>query len=331
MSDKRNRRQFLGAIGSMGALTITGTAAAQRRSHGSQSKEQPAGVGSVDNEQGLPIAAQGESTHTFVPDGDYVVHRHRFESRDLAERYGDPVVVFEPERLPKERVPENLRDGGRTQVDAERVIGTFREHANAEDTILEEETEVQRVSGQHHLDDDIPLYHYESADATGERKAPINVAWDVSSVDDAQDHYYDDCNWIRNPIQPDIKRYIVTDDGIKSNDGRIQLSLAVETLHNIINPYYPPLPTDGWKQVDIRVYNFGDDPYPVVGQAHIDPADHNQDCKYLGIGCKDWKFNTARDTAIACWESESGNYSYTHSLSYEKDFDTHDGQIGLMY
>lgn len=333
MSDRRNRRQFLSAIGSMGALSITGTVAAQRRSHGSHSKGQPVGVGSVDNEQGLPIAAQGKSTHTFVPDGDYVVHRHRFESRDLAERYGDPVFEFEPERIERERLPSDLQDGSRITVEDERVIGTIAEQANSEDKIWNESSGDRQVSAQHHLDDRIPLHHYEEeSDAQNrvDRKAPINVVWTVSSASEAQDHYYDDCNWTRNPIQPDNDRYIIYDNETQSHDLRIQKTLTSGDDGWVFIEGVP-IPLDVYEQIDIRVYNIGDSSYPVIGQAHIDPWDHNQDCAKLGIGCRDWHFNAARDAAVSCWESESGNWGYTHSLAYEKDYDTHDGKIGIMY
>ncbi|WP_372479980.1 hypothetical protein ACAH01_01235 [Halomicrobium sp. HM KBTZ05] len=279
----------------------------------------------MDNEQQLPIVASGTSTHTFEPDGEQIIHRHRFESDALAERYGDPVIEFEPERLPRERVPDSLQDGGKTSVTATRVIGTFEEHRTAEKEIWDASSDT--VSAQHHLDDEIPLYHYESADTSGERKAPINVAWDVSTASDAEDHYADECNWVSAP-QPDVKRYIVTDDGVKSNDTRIQKTLGGDDII-WLGPI--PIPTDIYEQIDIRVYNYGEEPYPVLGQAHIDPWDHNQDCKFTGVGCQDWQFNAARTATKDCWTDGQEHSSWIHSLDYsEQDFDTHDGKIALL-
>lgn len=320
MSRKLDRRGFLAALGSTGALATAGTAAASRRSHGDRDGSRRTGVSAVDNEQGLPITARGQSTHTYVPDGDAIVHRHQFESRDLAERYGDPVVKFGPESLPREQVAPDLRDGGRVTADAERVIGTFEEHANSEEMVQKEATSGRRVSAQDHLND-LPLAHYESKSEArsgdkAERKAPINVAWTLDSAQDVQDVYYDELGWGDFPPQPPGARYIIHDGNVKSTDKRIRKSIDGGL--------------DSYEQYDIRAYNI-DDHYSVLGQAHIDPPDHNQDCKYLDRGCEPWEFNDARDTALGDWEDGSENWGYRHSLGYEKDYDTFDGKVAIMY
>lgn len=329
MTDRKTRRQFLSGIGSMSSLAIVGNAAADRRDHSDRSHNQPMGTGSVDNEQGLPIAAQGKTTHTFVPDGDSVIHRRQFESHDLVERYGDPVVVFEPKRFKRERVPAKVRDGGTMTTQDVRVIGTFAEHSNAEDKIRQKSG--FKVVAQDHLNH-LPLHHYEKEDLEkrndeiikGERKAPINVAWTADSAQDVQDYYYEENDWGDTPPQPNNKRHIVYDGEIKSHDKRIQKSIASgdEDVAGI--------PTDSFEQIDIRAYNI-DDHYSVIGQAHIDPPDHNLDCKYLNRGCEPWYFTAARDVAVNNWNEGSSNWGYRHSLDYGKSYDTFDGKVGIMY
>lgn len=334
-----SRRTFVSVIGGSAALGFSGTAGARSRDRDRHRDNQqtPPGTSGTGNDEELPISARGEGTHVFKPAGDVIVHEHTFESEDLKERYGDPVIELEPERIPRELAPDELKDGGTTtrRTDESHVVGTIHEHKVSEQKIREEAREESGVSAQDHYADELPLYHYESSsdaeDARDDsdkqkqlRKAPINLAWENDEVDSAEwvkNHYEDDCNWNQYLPLPEKSRYI-------NFDGRV-----VETDEHIMDRL-DPMPFEAYDdavQAHIRTYEIDHDRFSVVGQAHIDPPDHNQICRYTGVLCNSWYFDTARDTAKDCWLDEGGRSAQTHSMNTSSEWDTHDGMMAFLW
>lgn len=78
------------------------------------------------------------------------------------------------------------------------------------------------------------------------------------------------------------------------------------------------------KQWHIRLYDLNnhlnENEYPVIGQAHKDPYDHNK------IGNQPWKFDTAREE-VTNGLTETGVAVEKEDVGNGASFDTSDGHV----
>jgi hypothetical protein len=302
MSEDNTRRQVLRGIGSAIAVGGFGSTAASGRDGGE-----------------LPITVDGRREHEYRPTTDGYAHTERFVSEAMERKYGVRVLEYDRPTVPERHAPDEVRNNEAPTVQRFRdtaTVGQFREFVRAEQQVL---TQVAGYDG--------PLYHY-AADVDnpdpsdlGEKKAPINVVWnkdlagELGSAYDSQDvktYMESTVGWDQWDGFPSGDRYIVYPADFQPSgvvrlvdaDVRDEISLS--------------------KQWHVRLYNLNshtsEDEYPVIGQAHKDPYDHNK------FGSQPWKFDSARQkvtdgltsTGISVEEETVGNGS---------QFDTADGNV----
>lgn len=305
-----NRRTFIKGISSAIALGFTGVASADDQSEG---VVEPLGTGGVDNENKLPIYAEGHSIHKYKAENeDTYTYSRKFVSDDLSERYGNPIVEFEAIEVPAKYLSEEIQKKkvSTIKVDDKQVIGTAEEHNNAE-TVIKQKQRSGEVSVQTHLTDDLPLYHYASssdAEDKQSRKAPINIGWeDGGSAESVKTILEEECNWSQYDWLPEEPRYI--------NDNGTVKSTAEHVMDRI----------QFTKQWHVRLYNIHHPTYDVVGQVHKDPLNHNQ-----GITIDDWNFDDAREQIVDDWTSKFPRSIYRALLNNGSDWDSHNGRIALL-
>lgn len=318
----QNRRTFLkhtaGALTALGLATQTTAASA--------GDEPPApGTATVDNEQNQPINAEGVLTAVWerIDDETFEVQT-RFKSDELEERYGIPVLVYEPDRYHAKAVSEEIRDGEqrRFQTRTTQVIGTAAEHAAAERKILREADPASQISvasaEQPDWENDVPLYHYktaEKAENMQSRKAPINVVFDWCNADivaeDMKDGEYGG-KWIQQLGLPKNPRYINVDGDVQSTDRHAMNSTGICPM----------------QQYHMRLYDLSFENAHVAGQAHKDPCTHNQVPPKGPFAFKDARGN------VVDWWSGSETPVQTEVVDVgnnDPNWDTHDGKIGYIY
>lgn len=318
----RNRRTFLkhtaSALTALGLATQTTTASA--------GGEPPApGTATVDNEQNQPINAEGVLTAVWerIDDETFEVQT-RFKSTDLEERYGIPVLVYEPDQYYARTLPEEIRDGEqrRFQKRTTQVIGTTAEHAAAERKILRKADPASQISvasaEQPDWENDVPLYHYktaEKAENMQSRKAPINVVFDWCSSEVVANDMKNGVHggkWIQQLPLPKTNRYINDSGNVKSQNAHVMNSVGA-------------CPST---QFHMRLYDIGFQNAHAVGQAHKDPCNHNQ-----GITIDEWKFALSRGNVVDWWSGYSTPVSteVVDVGNNDPNWDTHDGKIGYIY
>ena len=316
------KRQLLKSIGASIFVADAGTAAGKRESTPERPSpdERPVGTAGAGNDEGLPVYAAGKMIHEYERDGEEFVRRKTFESPALRERYGDPVIEYEPERYHERLLSDAVREGRRTRFTGRtrRVIGTAEEHDVAEQRIWRQARE-ESVSGSVELDDKIPLYHYESAsDAASQydRKAPINVSWDWESASDVETRMENGVGsgdpWVQSLPLPEEPRYVNDDGTVRSTAAHVMDSIGF------------CWPT----QYHIRLYDVDADGVEAVGQAHRDPCNHNQ-----GIKIDDWEFDETRWEVEDWWKYTGYRFNTTSDWVGNTDpaWDTHAGFVTHVY
>lgn len=328
------RRSFLKGIGASALFGEFGTAAAS-----DDATPHPHGTGGPGNDDELPVYAQGVLTVEYqrnIRDGNYIIEK-KFESRDLEERYGDPVFTYEPRHVDEEGVPEEVKEGRKRKykIRTHRVIGTPDEHFVSETEIWERNVEELRTHSRlPDLEDKVPLYHYKSEDKAEtewrwDRGAPINVAWedmDSSDIrDDMQDGRGGAEEWSRSRRasllgdEYTVDQYINDDGTVKSTDEHV--------IEHIPDWYCP----SGTKQWHVRLYDVDASGVAAIGQAHRDPCDHTKvpiaysDKFYLDNARKAvtrWWLYAASDISIGAERIDVDN---THD-----EFSTHSGEISFI-
>ncbi|WP_238593333.1 hypothetical protein [Natronobacterium lacisalsi] len=303
-------------IGASIAFTLPGVAAADDRSDSETRPDRsnrPPGTGDIDNDDRLPIYASGRSIHEYRSDGGTYTYTHTFVSRDLEERYGDPVLEFESETIPDRWLSDEItaKEASTLTVADRLVIGTATEHATAERTITEQRRAgADEVTGQTHLTDEIPLYHYKSeSDAQDRqaRKAPINVGWEDIEAAEVKSFLEDDCDWSQYDWLPEEPRYVNDDGTVTSTEAHVMDRIQFT------------------KQWHVRLYDIDHETYEVVGQAHRDPLNHNK-----GVTVDDWHFDDAREEIVEGWMNNSSRYPSRSSLENGADWDSHNGNIAML-
>lgn len=311
--DTFGRREFLSAVGATTLSGLVGVGSARRgreRDDGTLEGRPPGSAG-PDADGSLPVYASGKSIHRYRRDGDAYVHHHRFVSDDLARRYGDPVVEFEPERIPPRMLPEDVRERQTAvyQFEDRQVVGTPAEHRISERRVRSQRAE--RIRAQTHLTDDVPLYHYRnSTDAsnTQSRAAPINVGWeDAGSATWVKNVLEGDCGWTQYDWVPEQPRYVNDDGTVRSTDEHVMDRI-----------YFT-------RQWHVRLYEVSDGTYDVVGQAHRDPLNHNQ-----LVTIDDWHFDAAKERIVDCWTSHSSRTPFSALLENGSQWGSHDGRAALL-
>lgn len=297
----RSRRDFVRTAGVTlaGLVGITGVSGATTRSQGPS-----------------PERAEATVVKRFSPEGDHFRLEKRAISPAFKERFGGPVLTYEPEPVPREAVPEEYTDPDRPFTITYRddlVVGTLEEQLTAERAEREAATADARSSQYY----DGPKYIYESASGAEdediyERTAPINVAWGTSIDRNALQlqSYMESKGWEEHWTMPGSgTRYILYNGSAEAQDEHIYKEI-----------HYT-------RQWHIRAYDVSVDSstesIQVIGNAHRDPLDHNK------IGDEPWQFNDARDEAANDWESwgESSEYVFMGSTRWE----THDGNLSVIY
>lgn len=308
------KRDLLKTIGASIFATGLGSAAGSESDHPS-ADERPFGTGGPGNDDRLPVYAAGTMTHEYERRGDLFVRHKTFRSPALRERYGDPVMEYEPERLHERQVPAPVREGRRTTVSGRtrRVIGTVREHGVAETHLWNRVGDDVR-SAIPDLDDAIPLYHYESASDAGDkqdRKAPINVSWDwagTSSIESWMESGTGGPAWTQILPLPEEPRYVNDDGVVRSTDAHVMNSIA-----------FCPM-----TQYHIRLYDVDVDGVDAVGQAHRDPCNHNK-----GIEIDDWAFDETRSEVDSWWDGAGSSFDTTTVWvgNTDPDWGSHGGYV----
>lgn len=308
-----NRRSFIKGIGASLAVGLPGVAAADDRS-GADASDRPIGTGAVDNDDRLPIYAEGRSIHQYKSTGETYTYTHRFVSSDLNERYGDPVIEFEPVEIPAEYLSDEVRkkEVSTINVDDRQVIGTPEEHDTAETKINRERRPGSgELTIQTHLTDEIPLYHYASSSDAGEkqsRKAPINIGWeDAGSAGNVKSFMEGECDWSQYDWLPEEPRYVNDDGTVRSTAEHVMDRIQF---------------TEQWH---VRLYEIDHPTYDVIGQAHRDPLTHNQ-----LITVDDWHFDDARANVVDAWTDNSSRYPARSSLDNGSAWDSHNGRIAML-
>jgi hypothetical protein len=312
---RRNVLKKLGAAGIVGTIGLSTTATAKKQTN-LKSQESPItapGATSADNNDKLPIQAQGKTIRKYRPKDDAFEVKEQFISQALKQRYGTNVVKFEPELVPLSAIPEKYKDPNRpfnVQYQEEAVIGTNEQHAHAESQIksTSDGITVQAVTY------DGPIYVYKSGtaaenDTASKRSGPINLDWTSSINKNASQvkQYMKNRGWTACCAFYSGTRYILDNGDPKGQDTHIYQEI------------------DYTKQYHIRVYNVNVSDSlgtEVVGQIHKDPYDHNQ------IGNKPWYFNESRDEVKSDWESWGYNTQYHCTCATQ--WGTHDGNLAAI-
>ncbi|WP_242509307.1 hypothetical protein [Natrinema altunense] len=198
------------------------------------------------------------------------------------------------------------------------ILGTVEQHYAQEmrtrDALLTDDTVSTQAESNPLLAADCSKYTYNGdnpsdADDLAERTAPINVAWDTGT--DASDIQAEMQNIGWESPWPSGDKYILEDEStVKAQDEHIKKNIT---------------PTVVPTQYHVRAYDLsGVDNLAVIGAGHRDPADHNQGCEWVGIGCDvNWKVSETREEVSDDWsnvltkwagnanvDSASGNYDY---------------------
>ena len=318
----KTRRTFLKHTA--GALTALGLATQTTAASAGEEPSVP-GTAAVDNEQNQPINAEGVLTAVWerINDETFEVQM-RFKSKELKERYGIPVLVYEPDRYHAKAVSEKIRDGEqrRFQKRTTQVIGTTAEHAAAERKILREADPASQISvasaEQPDWENDVPLYHYktaEKAENMQSRKAPINIVVDWCNADivaeDMKNGVYGG-KWVQPYPKIKNSRYINVNGDVQSTDRHVINSVG-------------SCPTT---QFHMRLYDLSFENAHVAGQAHKDPCNHNQ-----LITIDEWKYALSRGNVVDWWSGSDTPVSteVVDVGNNDPNWDTHDGKIGCIY
>ncbi|WP_207592711.1 hypothetical protein [Halomontanus rarus] len=306
------RRKFLELTG----LTLTGL--------GASASATVAGA-TADSEDVGPTTARTTVIKRFSPDGEHFELEKRAVSPRFDERFGGPVLTYDPEPVPREAIPEEYTDPDRpftVQYEDDLVVGTLEDQlvverreggGDAGGTQTQSQSQIRTQTQSY----DGPQYVYESASgAEGqdiyERTAPINVAWGASVGMDASQlrSYMENRGWQDHWTMPGSgSRYILSDGQARAQDDHIYKEI-----------YYT-------RQWHIRVYDVTVDSsvesLQVVGNVHRDPLDHNH------VGDEPWYFDDAREETTGAWESwgRSSEYVFTGGTMWE----THDGNLGVIH
>ncbi|WP_139173676.1 hypothetical protein [Natrialba sp. SSL1] len=334
------RRTILTALGAS-ATGIMGTVATANSKNESDGRDD---IGSVDNEQVLPIKAEGRMIHRFKPvsdDNDLYQHQKRFISDDLMERYGRRTLEYETEYVGEEWVPQNEKEDSTeqdtivTQRDGiERTLGSVEEHRVSEERLRQNRNEVATSSISI---GDVPLYHYASeSDADDgsifDRQAPINVVWEDYNTEVVQSNMelgtgmsdeWD--NTVPTDYVAQSPRYAPcpNTDTVYSTDGDIQKNEGTDCslLPNSLTQYH------------IRMYSFEESDIGSFGQVHWDPCDHNQDWVPGGDDDDPWNYTEAREEVASAWEgiADVEEYDLGNDVGIHAPEDTHDGEVAYIY
>ncbi|ERH13168.1 MAG: hypothetical protein J07HB67_02203 [halophilic archaeon J07HB67] len=302
MPEDSTRRQVLKGIGSAVAVGGFGSTAASGRDGGS-----------------LPITVDGRREHEYRPTADGYAHTERFVSEAMERKYGVRVLEYDRPTVPERHAPEEVRNNENPTVERfhdTATVGQFREFVRAEQQVL---TQVTGYDG--------PLYHY-AADVDnpdpsdlGEKKAPINVVWNKDlagelgsaySSEDVKLYMESTVGWNQADWLASGDRYVVYPTTFQPSG--VVRSADADVRDRIF----------GFKQWHIRLYDLdshleeGD--YPVIGQAHKDPFDHNK------IQNKPWKFDSAREK-VTSGLTNTGVSVELESVGNGGPFDTADGSV----
>ena len=323
------RRSVLRSIGAaVGAAGVAGLGAASDGGDG------PIGTAGVDNDEGLPIPADGRIVVTYTRSRDGTASfevQPTFHSSDLHARYGTRTFEYEPSTVPAERVPEAVRDGDRSEYSFQtrRVVGTQAEQRTAERQIWATQVEDERAHPLYtpDIDGNVPLYSYATesgADGGGlqDRTSPMNVAWqfdDSADVESPMENGDNGPEWGNEWIYPDFLKkdlYVnLPEGGTRSTTTHVMKS-------------------SGWcptEQYHVRLYDVPFYGIDAIGQAHYDPCLHGNPERFLSKIPMveldvDWQLDRSRDEVVDFWQSGHGrdvNYPYVGNTSAE--FPSHGG------
>ncbi|MBO4247687.1 hypothetical protein IL252_07650 [Halomicrobium sp. IBSBa] len=319
------RRKFLKGIAS---TSLFGAVQGVTAESSSDNTVQPLGAGGAGNDKKLPVYADGRLVTHYRPDTShedrYILER-KFESADLAERYGDPIFRYKDQILPKERVPEAVQERRKTTYtfQTKKIIGTEVENRNAEERIREQQSGEFELQDQAEIDGNVPLYHYDP-DADGDqqsRSSPLNLAWeaeDSQSIKQNMENAPFGEAWHPGPItmlpQARVEKTVnLPNGGTKETDKHVMKWISDITCDAET------------KQWHVRLYDVPAGGITVVGQAHRDPCLHGKVRDNENI---DWKIDAARDKVADFWSQESGISSETISVgntATSTDFASHTG------
>lgn len=323
MSKMVKRRTILKGIGAS-IVTTGASSVGSARQSGDDGGRGPPGTAGVDNEQGLPVHADGKTIHKITQNpasNDEYVYERTFRSPDLAERYGDPVFEYEPITVPEEEVREEVRNGKKTTYVRrdQQVIGTVQEQRNAERRIHENSESDVHPLHIPNIDGNVPLYHYGSesdAEDMQNRGAPINVAWETEDSQSIKNHMENGNGggtWLpASPITAIVRenRFVnLPNGGTKSTDTHV-----MRWIPNAICTT---------RQYHIRLYDVPFDDIAAIGQAHRDPCDHGR-IPYLDTN---FKLDQSRGAVADFWKDGHSNINYetTYVGNTSNKFGSHGG------
>ena len=318
----QSRRTFLkrtaGALTALGLTTRATTAT-------SSSQPPVPGTAAADNDQNLPIYAEGVLIANWerINDETFEVQT-RFQSDELEDRYGKRALVYEPDQYHVKRISGKIRDGEqrRFSTRTSQVVGTAAEHATAERKIIEQADPASQIptpsSEQPDWENDVPLYHYkteEKAENMQSRKAPINIVFDWCNTDTVQSNMSSGeygGEWKQPAPVGKNDRYINVNGDVQSTDGHIMNSVGVCL----------------WTQFHMRLYDLSFENAHVAGQVHKDPCTHNK-----GTPVAEWKFALSRGNVRDWWSGYETpvNTEVVNVGNNDPNWDTHDGKVGYIY
>ncbi|WP_372479919.1 hypothetical protein ACAH01_00735 [Halomicrobium sp. HM KBTZ05] len=320
------RRKFLKGIAS---TSLFGAVQGVTAESSSDNTVQPLGTGGAGNDEKLPVYADGRLVSHYRPDTShedrYILER-KFESADLAERYGDPIFRYKDQILPKERVPEAVQERRKTTYtfQTKKIIGTEVENRNAEEHIRQQQSGEFELQDQADIDGNVPLYHYDP-DADNEaqsRSSPLSLAWEAQDSENIKQNMENDD--IGSAWQPHALTRL--DEARVDKVVNLPNGGTKETDAHVMKWIADPICAIHTKQWHIRLYDVPTDGITAVGQPHRDPCDHGKLSDNENI---DWKIAEARDQVADFWSDVSGISVESVSVGNTEtstEFESHDGE-----
>lgn len=277
----------------------------------------PAGTAEAEKNY-YPVYASGVRKHEYEPDpnSEDFIRTDKFVSSDLSDRNKKSDTVSSGSVVvPRESIPDEYKNPDRsvtTEYSDAGTFGSFDQHMNSEDDLKAYPTESSTGPPSDYKG---PLFTYSSGDLD-ERTAPLNVSWyDTGYKSEGVKNEMLEEGW-GSVYTLSTSKYIGYYDGTK---------YIRKTQDKHVKQESGLVPGEQWhgRLYDIPTSFY--DGYEVVCAAHHDPADHG----WLP-GDQNWRFDDSRNKFLSTWE-DIGYFTTTQYIDNGSDYDSSDGQLGIVY
>lgn len=193
------------------------------------------------------------------------------------------------------------------------ILGTIKQHYDLEMRAREAlvATKSTLLESNPLLDSDCSIYTFKgdnpsNPDDLGERRGPINIAWDNGKDASEINSAMQEEGW--GSLWPSGTRYIIVNDyTVRAQDKHIKKNIYPGHLPN---------------QWHVRAYDLPGyvDDLEVIGSGHRDPIDHGKVCGPVPDCDTDWGISDTRQEVSAEWTEVTTKYSGTDSGSGNYDY-----------